>query len=82
MSILNATFDTPYHTAPFSKIQDADYKPAFITAIKKARAEIDAITRSKEVATFKNTIEALESILRRIQILKRKHPPSPLPRGN
>ena len=60
MSILNATFDTPYHTAPFSKIKDADYKPAFIIAIEKARAEIDAITKSKEVPTFKNTIESLE----------------------
>lgn len=60
MSILNTAFDTPYHTAPFSKIKDADYKPAFIIAIEKARAEIDAITKSKEVPTFKNTIESLE----------------------
>jgi peptidyl-dipeptidase Dcp len=60
MSILNATFDTPYHTAPFSKIKDADYKAAFIIAIEKARAEIDTITKSKEVPTFKNTIESLE----------------------
>ena len=60
MSILNAPFNTPYQTAPFSKIKDSDYKPAFIKAIEKARAEIDVITRSDQEPTFENTIESLE----------------------
>ncbi|WP_040278796.1 M3 family metallopeptidase [Psychroserpens damuponensis] len=60
MNILNSTFDTPYHTAPFSKIKNEDYMPAFLKAIEKARAEIDAITSSLDTPTFKNTIEALD----------------------
>ncbi|MGC1471682.1 MAG: M3 family metallopeptidase [Psychroserpens sp.] len=60
MNILNSKFDTPYHTAPFSKIKTDDYLPAFIKSIEKAKAEIDAITSSSETPTFKNTIEALD----------------------
>ncbi|MGB3606922.1 MAG: M3 family peptidase, partial [Psychroserpens sp.] len=60
MNILNSKFDTPYHTAPFSKIKTDDYLPAFIRSIEKAKAEIDAITSSSETPTFKNTIEALD----------------------
>ncbi|MFD2915973.1 M3 family metallopeptidase [Psychroserpens luteus] len=60
MNILNSKFETPYHTAPFSKIKNEDYMPAFLKAIEKARAEIDAITSSTEVPTFENTIEALD----------------------
>ncbi|MDG5492509.1 M3 family metallopeptidase [Psychroserpens sp. SPM9] len=60
MNILNSKFDTPYHTAPFSKIKNEDYLPAFKKAIEKARAEIDAITSNTEVPTFENTIEALD----------------------
>ena len=59
-SLLNSKFDTPYHTAPFSKIKDEDYLPAFLVAIEKARAEIDAITSNPEAPTFENTIEALD----------------------
>nr|WP_321247763.1 M3 family metallopeptidase [uncultured Psychroserpens sp.] len=60
MAILNSIFDTPYHTAPFSKIKNEDYMPAFKIAIEKARAEIDAITSSKDAPTFENTIEVLD----------------------
>ncbi|WP_298760321.1 M3 family metallopeptidase [uncultured Psychroserpens sp.] len=60
MSILNSTFNTPYHTAPFSKIKNEDYLPAFLKAIEKARAEIDAITANTEVPNFENTIAALD----------------------
>lgn len=60
MSILNSKFKTPYNTAPFSKIRTQDYLPAFKTAIKKAKNEINDITSNQENATFKNTIEALE----------------------
>lgn len=50
----------PFDTAPFSQIKTAHFKPAFLQAMKDARAEIDAITSDHEAPTFKNTIEALE----------------------
>ncbi|TYB79317.1 M3 family metallopeptidase [Bizionia myxarmorum] len=60
MNILNTKFQTPFQTAPFSKITDSDYLPAFEIAIDKARSEIDAITANTEAPTFENTIEALD----------------------
>lgn len=51
---------TPFDTAPFSKIKNEHFKPAFLKAIEDARAEIDALANSKEVPTFKNTIAALD----------------------
>ncbi|MCB0463246.1 MAG: M3 family metallopeptidase [Flavobacteriaceae bacterium] len=60
MSILNQYFSTPYNTAPFSKIKNSDFLPAFKSAIEKARKEIDTIVKNEELATFENTIEALE----------------------
>lgn len=60
MSILTTYFDTKHNTAPFSKIETADYKPSFEKAIEMARAEIDAITNNHDAPTFENTIEALE----------------------
>ncbi|MCK8480066.1 M3 family metallopeptidase [Psychroserpens algicola] len=60
MSILNSKFNTPFHTAPFSKIKNEDYLPAFLKAIEHARAEIDAITSNTEAPSFENTIEALD----------------------
>ncbi|RCW89930.1 M3 family metallopeptidase [Winogradskyella arenosi] len=60
MTILNKPFSTPYNTAPFSKISTEDYLPAFKEGIKKAKAEIDAITANTESPTFQNTIEALD----------------------
>jgi len=60
MTILNTNFDTPYQTAPFSKIKDDDFFPAFKKAIADARSEIDAITNNPEAPTFENTIEALD----------------------
>lgn len=59
MNILNHSFKTPYDTAPFSQIQNADYLPAFEDAIAAARAEIDAIVQNNETPTFENTIAAL-----------------------
>lgn len=60
MKIITQKFDTKYDTAPFSKINNADYKPAFITNIAAAKAEIDAIINNPETPTFENTIEALD----------------------
>ena len=53
-------FNTPHTTAPFSKVKNEHFKPAFQEAIAKAKAEIDVITNSTDAATFNNTIEALD----------------------
>ncbi|MBW2962243.1 M3 family metallopeptidase [Mesonia aestuariivivens] len=50
----------PFNAAPFSKIKNEHFKPAFQEAIQKAKAEIDAITANEEAPTFENTLEALE----------------------
>lgn len=60
MNILNNPFDTPYNTAPFSKIKNEDFLPAFKSAMEAAKKEINAITSSKVKPTFHNTIESLE----------------------
>ena len=59
MNILNKPFKTPYNSAPFSKIKDEDFLPAFKLAIKKAKAEINDITKNPDQPTFENTIETL-----------------------
>ncbi|MEE3463125.1 MAG: M3 family metallopeptidase [Candidatus Cryptobacteroides sp.] len=53
-------WNTPYGTAPFSKISEADYKPAIIRGIKERAAEIEAIVSNPEAPTFENTIAAYE----------------------
>ncbi len=59
MNILTQNFDTPFHTAPFEQIKDADYLPAFKELIKESEAEIDYIVNNPNEPTFENTIEAL-----------------------
>ncbi|WMI69678.1 M3 family metallopeptidase [Mangrovimonas sp. YM274] len=60
MNILNKPFDTPFNTAPFSKIKTEDFLPAFKEGIAQAKAEIDAITANPEAPSFENTVEALD----------------------
>lgn len=59
-NILLKIYETPYNTAPFSKISDSDFLPAFKKAIENAKSEIDAIVSNPEQPTFENTIETLE----------------------
>ncbi|MGG7035314.1 MAG: M3 family metallopeptidase [Flavobacterium sp.] len=59
MNILTQPFQTKHNTAPFSKIKNDDYLPAFQEGITLAKAEIDAIVSNPEKPTFENTIEAL-----------------------
>ncbi|WP_400262767.1 M3 family metallopeptidase [Sphingobacterium sp. SG20118] len=59
MSILTKHFETVHNTAPFSKIKNEDYIPAFDKAIASTRAEVDDIAHATEQATFGNTIAAL-----------------------
>ena len=60
MNVLNTRFDTPYNTAPFSKIKTDAFLPAFKKAIESAKDEIDQIVQNEEAPTFENTIEALD----------------------
>ena len=50
----------PFGAPDFSKIQIADYLPAFEAAIQQTKAEIAAIVENKDSATFENTILAFE----------------------
>jgi peptidyl-dipeptidase Dcp len=59
LSGLNKAFETNYNTAPFSKISNEDYIPAFEEAIADTKKEIDDIVDNDQAATFENTIEAL-----------------------
>jgi Zn-dependent oligopeptidase len=60
MSVLTHHFNTKYNTAPFSKIKNEDFLPAFQKGIELAKAEIDAIIRNPIKPSFENTIEALD----------------------
>ena len=60
MSILNMRFDTPFNTAPFSKIKTEAFLPAFKKAIENAKNEIDQIVENSALPSFENTIEALD----------------------
>jgi len=57
---LLSDWDTPFDLPPFTLISDADFAPAVDAALDAAKANINAITRNAEAATFANTVEALE----------------------
>lgn len=50
----------PFDLAPFSKIRTEHFKPAFLEALKAARAEIEAIAQQPGPASFENTAAALD----------------------
>ncbi|MDX1314261.1 MAG: M3 family metallopeptidase, partial [Eudoraea sp.] len=49
-----------FDEAPFSKIKDEHFKPAFLAALGEARKEIEEITKNDQPPSYENTIEALE----------------------
>lgn len=53
-------WNTPYGTAPFSQIEEADYLPAIQQGIAEQKAEIQAIIDNPAAPTFENTIAAYE----------------------
>lgn len=57
---LLADWDTPFRIAPFDRISDADFAPAFEEALAAHLAEIEAIADNPAPASFANTIEAME----------------------
>ena len=50
----------PFQTADFSKIKDADFKPALEEGINQQFAEIKTIAENPDAPTFDNTFVALE----------------------
>jgi Zn-dependent oligopeptidase len=60
MNILDTRFETPFNTAPFSKIKTDAFLPAFRKAIESAKNEINQIVENKAIPSFENTIEALD----------------------
>jgi peptidyl-dipeptidase Dcp len=56
----------PFEAPPFDLVEPRHFPPAFDTALKQARAEIDAVAVDPEPPTFANTIEALERSGRRL----------------
>jgi peptidyl-dipeptidase Dcp len=61
MNPLLEVFKTPYSTAPFSKVKNKHYKPAFEEAILVAKEEVNAIANNTDTASFENTTVALEN---------------------
>ncbi len=58
---LLADWDTPFQIAPFERIGDAHFAPAYEKALEAARDEVRAIAENPEKPSFANTIEALEA---------------------
>ncbi|WP_372773879.1 M3 family metallopeptidase [Mangrovibacterium sp.] len=63
-------FNTLHDTAPFTKIKNDHYLPAFKEAIGLAKAEIQDIIDNPAAATFENTIEAMEHTGERLNIIR------------
>ena len=57
---LLAESSLPFGVPDFSKIQNADYMPAFEAAIQQTRDNIQAIVDNQDSATFQNTILPFE----------------------
>lgn len=51
----------PYLAPDFSKITNADYKPAIVEGIRLQKANIDSIISNSDTPTFENTILTLEN---------------------
>ena len=60
MSILDTRFDTPYNTAPFSKIKTDDFLASFEKRLKVPRMKLIKLLKIRQLPTFENTIEALD----------------------
>ena len=58
--LLDETKKLPFDVQAFDQIKPEHYLPAFEEAIRQNKAEIDAIVNDGQVATFENTIEALD----------------------
>ena len=50
----------PFGAPPFDRIRNGHYLPAFREAVRRAKAEVDAIVANPAEPDFANTVEALE----------------------
>lgn len=64
-------FNTLHGTAPFTKIRNEHFMPAFEESIREARSEIQAILDNPDAPDFENTIEALERSGRRLSMIRK-----------
>ncbi|MBS1550373.1 MAG: M3 family metallopeptidase [Bacteroidetes bacterium] len=69
MNILTQDFNTPHQTAPFSKIKNEDFLPAFQQLITETEQEVDAIAQNPQDATFQNTVEVLAFAGEKLEIV-------------
>jgi len=53
-------FNSPHKTAPFDKIKNEHFIPAFQESIKQGESEIEAIVKNPAAPTFDNTVVALD----------------------
>ncbi len=68
---LLSTWETPFGIAPFGRINAADFTPAYQTAIAAHVAELDAIAKHPDMATFENTLAAFDRSGRLFQQIDR-----------
>ncbi len=55
-------FDTLHQTAPFGRIENEHFLPAFLESVKQGENEIERIVGNLGIPTFENTIEELERV--------------------
>ncbi len=59
---LLGAFNTPHNAAPFDKIKNEHFLPAFEEAIKQGEEEVKSIKNNQEAPTFDNTVVALDHV--------------------
>ena len=59
-NIFYSEFKTTNGAVPFDKITNNDFEPAILKGIEEQTQEINAIVNQRSIATFENTIVALE----------------------
>lgn len=65
-------WSTPFGAPPFGEIETGHFKPAYLEALEKHRAEVAAIAHNDAAPSFDNTIAALErsgQLLRRVEMV-------------
>ena len=55
-------FETPYQSAPFSKIKPEDFLPAIEESIRLAKEELEELLSQPQTPTFKNTFPPLDTL--------------------
>ncbi len=66
---LLAPFKTPFETVPFTEIETAHFLPAIKASLEEARTQISEIRSQAAAPTFANTVEALEYVGERSEII-------------